>query len=381
MDDPAGGAVPTTPAGFPVAELPELTTEQMSEVDRIMVDELHITLLQMMENAERHLAELAIRRYQPVTCTVLSGPGGNGGGGLVAARHLANRGVDVEVVLSAPEAMTEVPAHQLDILRGICVGRTAGGPRGSSTTRRPTTRTAPPGPPAASRATHREVHGVRRPRVDQRRGSRHPHHCPAGTPAAVPAGTTVLGGVWFPGGAPGLRYRREARCASGGFDSRPPPPTSVTGVTTPPSLTAPGRPDSGSGSDLQLLSAVHCDHRRTGRPDRHGAVQQPAGLVAQLGLHDLRRLQAPTGHGQQLRSSLRRFREQIQPLTMALARVRQAERESGEPGRLRFAGQLIGLVHLVRPVRLIRLRGLSSAHREPLSTSPPASAVRSSPRR
>ncbi len=121
MDDPAGGAVPTTPAGFPVAELPELTTEQMSEVDRIMVDELHITLLQMMENAERHLAELAIRRYQPVTCTVLSGPGGNGGGGLVAARHLANRGVDVEVVLSAPEAMTEVPAHQLDILRGMSV--------------------------------------------------------------------------------------------------------------------------------------------------------------------------------------------------------------------------------------------------------------------
>ena len=114
-------AAPNTLAPFPRADLPDLTTEQMREVDRIMVDELHISLLQMMENAGRHLAELAIRRYQPATCTVRAGRGGNGGGGLVAARHLANRGVDVEVVLAAPEAMTEVPAHQLDILRRMSV--------------------------------------------------------------------------------------------------------------------------------------------------------------------------------------------------------------------------------------------------------------------
>jgi NAD(P)H-hydrate epimerase len=47
---------------------------------------------------------------------VLAGPGGNGGGGLVAARHLANRGVDVAVALShTVEDMTPVPAHQFDI--------------------------------------------------------------------------------------------------------------------------------------------------------------------------------------------------------------------------------------------------------------------------
>ncbi|MEX1163647.1 MAG: NAD(P)H-hydrate epimerase [Nitriliruptor sp.] len=114
-------AVPDGYSTFPQADLPDLTTEQMREVDRIMVDELHITLLQMMENAGRHLAELAIRRYRPATCTVLAGPGGNGGGGLAAARHLANRGVGVEVVLSAPQAMTEAPAHQLDILRRMSV--------------------------------------------------------------------------------------------------------------------------------------------------------------------------------------------------------------------------------------------------------------------
>ena len=47
--------------------------------------------------------------------TVLAGPGGNGGG-LVAARHLANRGSMVQVVLSKPDRPTPVPAHQADIL-------------------------------------------------------------------------------------------------------------------------------------------------------------------------------------------------------------------------------------------------------------------------
>lgn len=48
--------------------------------------------------------------------TILAGPGGNGGGGLVAARHLANRGCQVQVVLSEPDRLTPVPAHQADIL-------------------------------------------------------------------------------------------------------------------------------------------------------------------------------------------------------------------------------------------------------------------------
>ena len=36
--------------------IPTVTVAQMREVDRIMVDELHIELLQMMENAGRCLA-------------------------------------------------------------------------------------------------------------------------------------------------------------------------------------------------------------------------------------------------------------------------------------------------------------------------------------
>jgi len=98
--------------------IPALTEGQMREVDRIMVEDLGIELMQMMENAGRNLAELALRRFQPVAAIVLVGPGGNGGGGLVAARHLANRGVLVQVALSRPaDELSGVPAHQLAILQ------------------------------------------------------------------------------------------------------------------------------------------------------------------------------------------------------------------------------------------------------------------------
>jgi NAD(P)H-hydrate epimerase len=99
-----------------VARIPALTAEEMREVDRIMVEDLHIELVQMMENAGRSLAELAIRRFHPMSVVVLAGRGGNGGGGLVAARHLANRGVDVCITMSGqPDDLTPVTAHQLDI--------------------------------------------------------------------------------------------------------------------------------------------------------------------------------------------------------------------------------------------------------------------------
>jgi NAD(P)H-hydrate epimerase len=98
-------------------QVPAVTADQMREVDRIMIEDLHIELVQMMENAGRNLAELALRRFHPQTVTVLAGPGGNGGGGLVAARHLSNRGVAVTVTLVHPASeLGPVPAHQVDIL-------------------------------------------------------------------------------------------------------------------------------------------------------------------------------------------------------------------------------------------------------------------------
>ncbi|MFN2506089.1 MAG: NAD(P)H-hydrate epimerase [Acidimicrobiales bacterium] len=108
-------------AGFPVLppelRVPTVTAEQMREVDRAMVEDLGIELLQMMENAGRSLAEVALRRFAPSRVTVLAGRGGNGGGGLAAARHLANRGAGVTVVLShPPEEMSPAARRQLDII-------------------------------------------------------------------------------------------------------------------------------------------------------------------------------------------------------------------------------------------------------------------------
>lgn len=99
-----------------------LTTEQMIEVDRVMIDDLHIELIQMMENAGRNLARVAIDVFSPGTATVCVGSGGNGGGGLVAARHLHNAGVSVTIVLAADKnRFTAIPGHQFDIVERMAI--------------------------------------------------------------------------------------------------------------------------------------------------------------------------------------------------------------------------------------------------------------------
>jgi NAD(P)H-hydrate epimerase len=117
------------PAGIPwaPAPAPALTAPQMREVDRIMMDEYGIDLVRMMENAGRALAELAITRFAPGHVDVLAGPGGNGGGGLVAARHLANRGIPVAVWLVRAD-LSGVPAAQARILHAMGVPVTAATP-------------------------------------------------------------------------------------------------------------------------------------------------------------------------------------------------------------------------------------------------------------
>ena len=106
--------------------IPALSVDQMREVDRLAVEEYGISLLQMMENAGRSLAELA-RQYaggsvEGVCVLVAAGGGNNGGGGLVAARHLHNWGADVRVVLAASEDRMSVATHvQWRILRRMGV--------------------------------------------------------------------------------------------------------------------------------------------------------------------------------------------------------------------------------------------------------------------
>jgi len=107
--------------------VPYVSADQMREVDRLAVDEFGITLFQMMENAGRALARLARERFLAKDAhgkrvLVLTGPGGNGGGGLVCARNLHSWGADVRVfVTMPPEGMGEVPRHQLRILDAMGV--------------------------------------------------------------------------------------------------------------------------------------------------------------------------------------------------------------------------------------------------------------------
>ena len=94
----------------------------MVEVDRVMIEDFDIGLIQMMENAGRNLARATIELFDPQRVWVAAGSGGNGGGGLVAARHLVNAGIDVRVTITRPASeLKGVPGRQLAILERMGV--------------------------------------------------------------------------------------------------------------------------------------------------------------------------------------------------------------------------------------------------------------------
>lgn len=102
-------------------KIPAVTTKQMIEIDRIAVEETGPNLLQMMENAGRNLALSAIdmlsNKYKNANIVVLAGTGGNGGGGICAARHLANRNIKVSLCISNIEKLGTVPSFQRRIYK------------------------------------------------------------------------------------------------------------------------------------------------------------------------------------------------------------------------------------------------------------------------
>lgn len=105
--------------------IPAITTDQMREVDRLMIEVYRISLLQMMENAGLQLASLARERFldnDPLgkKIAVFCGTGGNGGGGLAAARRLHTWGAEVVLLLAkAPGNLSPIPAHQYRILEAL----------------------------------------------------------------------------------------------------------------------------------------------------------------------------------------------------------------------------------------------------------------------
>jgi NAD(P)H-hydrate epimerase len=119
-----GYALADNAQGIPVVsagQLPWISVASMREVDRIMIEELGISLRHMMENAGSRLVSL-IHHLQGgdlrgLRIAVLAGSGGNGGGGMVAARHLAVAGASVAVALaSRRERLAAVTAEQSAML-------------------------------------------------------------------------------------------------------------------------------------------------------------------------------------------------------------------------------------------------------------------------
>ncbi len=83
--------------------IPAVTAEEMARIDEVAMNEYHLSLFSMMENAGRLLAIRAremLEKVEGVSVVLLIGPGHNGGGGLVAGRFLSNWGARVEIVLA-----------------------------------------------------------------------------------------------------------------------------------------------------------------------------------------------------------------------------------------------------------------------------------------
>jgi len=80
-----------------------LSRSQVRDLDRRAIDELGVPGVVLMENAGRGAAELLVSLGIHGRVLICCGKGNNGGDGFVIARHLAHRGVNVQVLLSAPQ--------------------------------------------------------------------------------------------------------------------------------------------------------------------------------------------------------------------------------------------------------------------------------------
>jgi NAD(P)H-hydrate epimerase len=104
-----------------------LSAEQMRAVDRAATECLGLPSLLLMENAGRGVAEVIARERAPRgrDVRVVCGAGQNGGDGFVIARHLANAGARVTVVLAAPRGKLAGDAAQnaraVEALAGVTV--------------------------------------------------------------------------------------------------------------------------------------------------------------------------------------------------------------------------------------------------------------------
>lgn len=94
----------------------------MAAADRWAIEEAGVPSLELMETAGQAVADLAVELALPGKVTVVCGKGNNGGDGLVAARHLARAGFEVEVALLWPgDSLSPDASANLTRLEGATV--------------------------------------------------------------------------------------------------------------------------------------------------------------------------------------------------------------------------------------------------------------------
>lgn len=98
------------------------TRASLREVDRLAESEFGIPPIVLMENAARHVADVALDGLEGETtpgALVVCGPGKNGGDGLAAARHLHNAGLGVRVLLVGRDEYTGESAVNRNVIRAM----------------------------------------------------------------------------------------------------------------------------------------------------------------------------------------------------------------------------------------------------------------------
>jgi NAD(P)H-hydrate epimerase len=98
-----------------------VSAEEMARIDSLAIEDYHVDVISLMENAgvaSANVAKLMLGgsvRGKPIGCLV--GKGNNGGDGLVAARHLHNWGAEVTVFLGGrADELRDITLRQLKAL-------------------------------------------------------------------------------------------------------------------------------------------------------------------------------------------------------------------------------------------------------------------------
>lgn len=97
-----------------------VTAQEIKQLDKVAIERYGISSLVLMENAGRAVAQEVVKilkgRRKP-RVGIFCGSGNNGGDGFVAARHLVNLGIRVDIFLLGRAALTSDAAVNYRILK------------------------------------------------------------------------------------------------------------------------------------------------------------------------------------------------------------------------------------------------------------------------